>query len=89
MSIQSLPELPPSIEVFDVTNCTSLEIVFTCPVIDELLQEHKEFFFLKNCVKLNEYSLNGIMLDAQVRLKDAAYVDVSAKREGSESDPCY
>jgi len=45
MSIQYLPELPQSIEVLDVTNCTSLETVFTCPVIDELLQEHKVLFF--------------------------------------------
>ncbi|KEH17605.1 disease resistance protein (TIR-NBS-LRR class) [Medicago truncatula] len=89
MSIQYLPELPPSIEVLDVTNCTSLETVFTCPAIDELLQEHKVFISFKNCVELNEYSRNGIMLDAQVRLKEAAYVDVSAKIEGSESDPCF
>lgn len=89
MSLQYLPELPPSIEVLDVTNCTSLETVFTSTAIDEILQEHKVFISFKNCVELNEYSHNGIMLDAQVRLKEAAYVDVSAKIEGSKSDPCF
>lgn len=87
MRIQSLPELPPSIEVLDVTNCTSLETVFTSPVIDELLQEHKVFISFKNCVRLSEHSLNAIMTDAHVRIKEVAYVHVSAMIE--RSDPCY
>ncbi|KAK7321389.1 hypothetical protein VNO77_31998 [Canavalia gladiata] len=87
--LQSLPELPESIEVLDATNCTSLETVFASPVIDELLQEHKVFISFKNCVKLDEHSLNVIMTDAHVRIKEVAYVHVSAKIEGSESDPHY
>ncbi|XP_027332811.1 disease resistance-like protein DSC1 [Abrus precatorius] len=85
--LQSLPELPESIEVLDATNCPCLEIVFASPVIDELLQEHKLFISFKNCVKLNEHSLNVIMTDAHVRIKEVAYVHVSAKIERSE--PCY
>ncbi|KAJ1437558.1 Leucine-rich repeat domain superfamily [Sesbania bispinosa] len=87
MRLQSLPELPPSIEVLDVTNCTSLETVLTSPVIDELLQEHKVFISFKNCVNLSEYSRNVIMTDAHVRIKEVAYVHVSAKIE--RSDPYY
>ncbi|XP_028795539.1 disease resistance protein RPS4B-like [Neltuma alba] len=57
--LRSVPELPPFITYLDATDCTSLETAFITPSTYS-----KGSCLLVNCMKLDEHSLYGIMINS-------------------------
>jgi len=66
--LQTLPELPPSIEALDADGCISLENVAFRSTASEQLKENRVQVTFRNCLKLNKASLKAIELNAQINL---------------------
>ncbi|MED6207172.1 hypothetical protein PIB30_033366 [Stylosanthes scabra] len=58
--LRSIPELPPSIQVFRADGCTSLETIFSLKAVFSL---NRGIISFGNCMKLEKESLNDIMED--------------------------
>ncbi|MED6207176.1 hypothetical protein PIB30_033370 [Stylosanthes scabra] len=63
--LRSIPELPPSIQVFRADGCTSLERIFSLKAVFSLNRRKISFV---NCVTLEEESVNEIMEDAHLTI---------------------
>ncbi|MED6106639.1 hypothetical protein PIB30_006264 [Stylosanthes scabra] len=66
-NLQTLPELPLSIETLDADNCTKLKAVFF-PNISEQLKENKKRVLFWNCLKLGKQFLNDVALNAHINM---------------------
>ncbi|KAK2432611.1 disease resistance protein RPV1 [Trifolium repens] len=75
--LQTLPELPRSLEILLAQECTSLEAV-SFPSFAEQFKENRKRVVFTNCLKLNEHSLANIGLNAQVNIMQFAYKHVSS-----------
>ncbi|MED6180969.1 hypothetical protein PIB30_014948 [Stylosanthes scabra] len=63
--LRSIPELPPSIQVFRADGCTSLERIFSLKAVFSLNMRKISFV---NCMRLEEESVNDIMEDAHLTI---------------------
>ncbi|MED6106652.1 hypothetical protein PIB30_006277 [Stylosanthes scabra] len=66
-NLQTLPELPLSIETLDAENCTSLKTVFF-PNISQQLKENKKEVVFWNCLKLDKQVLEAFPLNALINM---------------------
>ncbi|XP_057733529.1 disease resistance protein RPV1-like [Arachis stenosperma] len=66
-NLQTLPELPLSIETLDADNCTSLKAVLF-PNASEQLKENKKKAVFWNCLKLENQFLNAVVLNAYINM---------------------
>ncbi|MED6210196.1 hypothetical protein PIB30_061912 [Stylosanthes scabra] len=66
-NLQTLPELPLSIETLDAENCTSLKAVLF-PNISEQLKENKKRVVFWNCLKLEKQSVEAFTLNALINM---------------------
>ncbi|XP_057456641.1 disease resistance protein RML1B-like [Lotus japonicus] len=71
--LQSIPVLPPSLEVLFAGGCRSLKTIFFPSTAAEQFKENKKFVFFDNCWNLDERSLWGIELNAQINLMKLTY----------------
>ncbi|KAI9071082.1 hypothetical protein K1719_046957 [Acacia pycnantha] len=71
--LRSLPELPPYMTYLDATDCTSLETAFRMPFNYRMYS-----CLLVNCMKLDELSLNGILINSYFAMMRCLYFDKSA-----------
>ncbi|XP_061364023.1 putative disease resistance protein At4g11170 [Gastrolobium bilobum] len=75
--LQTIPELPPSLEMLDASGCISLETVLFPSTASEQLNENKKRVAFWNCLKLDEHSLRAIELNAQVNMMKFAFQHLS------------
>nr|XP_004510440.1 disease resistance protein LAZ5 isoform X2 [Cicer arietinum] len=75
--LQTLPELPPSVETLNVDGCISLENVAFGSTTSEQLKEKKKKVTFWNCLKLNEPSLKAIELNAQINMMNLSHQHIS------------
>ncbi|KAK2406525.1 disease resistance protein RPV1 [Trifolium repens] len=66
--LQTLPELPLSLEILAAIGCVSLENVVFGSTASEQLKEKRKRVTFWNCLKLNEPSLKAIGLNAQINM---------------------
>ncbi|MED6106645.1 hypothetical protein PIB30_006270 [Stylosanthes scabra] len=66
-NLQTLPELPLSIETLDAENCTSLKAVFF-PNVSQQLKENKTRVVFWNCLKLEKQFLKAMALNAHINM---------------------
>ena len=67
-NLQTLPELPPSIETLDADNCTSLKTVLFPSTVAGQLKENKKRVVFWNCLKLNKQFLKAIALNVHINI---------------------
>ncbi|CAI8607921.1 unnamed protein product [Vicia faba] len=77
--LQTLPELPPSLETLDADGCVSLENVVFHSTASEQLKEKKKKVTFWNCLKLNEPSLKAIELNAQINMMNFSHHCISTR----------
>ena len=85
--LQSLPELPSSIEKLFVDHCTSLETVFASNPNAELIKKEEpgdETFDFGNCIKLEEPAINTILENAGVKIQRAAQTCLATMEENGD-----
>ncbi|KAK4269158.1 hypothetical protein QN277_022350 [Acacia crassicarpa] len=70
--LRSLPELPPYITYLDATDCTSLETAFRMP-----FNYRMESCFLVNCMKLDELSIYGLLINSYFAMMRCLYFEKS------------
>ncbi|KAJ1416292.1 Leucine-rich repeat domain superfamily [Sesbania bispinosa] len=70
--LQTLPELPSSLEILLAQECTSLKTLLI-PSIAEQFKENRKRVVFWNCLKLDENSLKAIGLNAQINMMEFAY----------------
>ncbi|XP_039684409.1 disease resistance protein RPV1 isoform X3 [Medicago truncatula] len=75
--LQTLPELPPSIETLDAGGCVSLENVEFRSTASEQLQEKRKRVTFWNCLKINEPSLKAIELNAKINMMNFSHQHIS------------
>nr|WIL60054.1 nodulation protein [Melilotus officinalis] len=75
--LRSLPELPSSLITLDASGCVSLENVTFPSTALQMLKENKTRVAFWNCLKLNEYSLKAIELNAQINMMKFAHQYIS------------
>lgn len=78
LKLQTLPELPPSIQILDVDDCTSLKTVLFPSKVAEQLKENKKSISFWNCLNLDKHSLMAIGLNAQINIMKISYQKLSA-----------
>ncbi|XP_006588011.2 disease resistance protein RUN1 [Glycine max] len=67
-SLQSLPELSPSLEILNARDCESLmTVLFPSTAVEQLKENRKQVMFW-NCLNLDEHSLVAIGLNAQINM---------------------
>nr|KYP63677.1 Putative disease resistance protein At4g11170 family [Cajanus cajan] len=76
-NLQTLPELPPSLETLDASGCISLETVKFPSSAVEQLKENKKRVAFWNCFKLDAHSLKAIALNAQINMMKFAHQHLS------------
>ncbi|MED6159029.1 hypothetical protein PIB30_038624 [Stylosanthes scabra] len=84
-NLQTLPELPLSIETLDADNCTSLKAVFF-PNISEQLKENKKRVLFWNCLKLEKQFLKALTLNAYINMVRFSNQYLSAALEHDNVD---
>jgi len=84
--LQTLPELPPSLEILDADGCVSLENVAFRSTASEQLKEKKKKVTFWNCLKLNEPSLKAIELNAQINMMNFSHQHISTWHRDREHD---
>lgn len=87
--LHTLPELPPSLETLDASDCVSLENVIFPSTAIEQLQEKKEKVTFWNCLKLNQHSLEAIGLNARINMMNFAYRHISTFDHEHEAGGMY
>ncbi|PNY12332.1 disease resistance protein [Trifolium pratense] len=75
--LQTLPELPLSLEILDAIGCVSLENVVFGSTASEQLKEKRKRVIFWNCLKLNEPSLKAIGLNAQINMMSFSHKHIS------------
>lgn len=73
-----LPKLPPSLETLHADECESLETVLFPSTAVEQFEENRKRVEFWNCLKLDEFSLMAIELNAQINVMKFAYQHLSA-----------
>lgn len=86
-NLQSLPELPLSLGLLDVSRCTSLETVSDSKTAlvrgrwnEYQVTPYKEFLF-SDCTKLNKTSQANIMIESHIRILRTATISASQSEE--------
>ncbi|KAK7349761.1 hypothetical protein VNO77_07398 [Canavalia gladiata] len=75
--LQTLPQLPPSLEALLATECSSLKTVLFPSVAEQFEEDRKRVEFW-NCFILDEPSVAAIELNAQINVKKFAFQHLSA-----------
>ncbi|WJX86501.1 hypothetical protein P8452_68806 [Trifolium repens] len=75
--LQTLPELPLSLEILAAIGCVSLENVVFGSTASEQLKEKRKRVTFWNCLKLNEPSLKAIGLNAQINMMSFSHKHIS------------
>ncbi|MED6225709.1 hypothetical protein PIB30_096261 [Stylosanthes scabra] len=81
--LQSIPELPPSLQVLHADDCTSLERIFSLKAVFSLNRIKMSFV---NCTRLEEESANDIMEDARLTIFRNVFLSAAAKQSSHRFD---
>ncbi|KAJ1407115.1 Leucine-rich repeat [Sesbania bispinosa] len=87
--LQTLPELPSSLETLNSAGCVSLETVMFPSTAIEKLKENKRRVEFWNCLKLDEHSLRGIELNAQINMMRLAHQHVTTSDHDYDAQDMY
>ncbi|KAJ1401043.1 Leucine-rich repeat [Sesbania bispinosa] len=87
--LQTLPELPSSLEILNAGGCVSLETVMFPSTAIERLKENKRRVEFWNCLKLDEHSLRGIELNAQINMMRLAHQHVTTSGHDYDAQDMY
>ncbi|XP_057445594.1 disease resistance-like protein DSC1 [Lotus japonicus] len=83
--LQSIPVLPPSIQILIARGCRSLKTVFFPLTAAEQFKENRQKVSFRNCMNLDGRSLRDIELNAQINLMKLTYLHSSTLEHKDES----